>query len=153
MNLLRTATVLSAALAMTLSGCGGKSTPTYTAVEVVVTFNGQPLPNALVTFSPTAAGYGGETVASGITDDTGRATLMVAGKAGAAVGTNRVTVIDAPVPAEARDDTAEAQQKATAYSRGLKNRPIPAKYASVGLTDVTVDVKAGEKEYKIELKR
>jgi hypothetical protein len=89
----------------------------------------------------------------GTTDDAGRAKLSSPGKPGACVGPNKVTVTDAPAPAEVRGDDQEAQRKAGEYKRGLKNRPIPPQYANLAQSDVSVEVKRDQKEYKIDLKR
>src|SRR5262249_2200202 len=91
-----------AAFALLPRGCrGGQRSPTITEAEVVVTTNGQPLANALVTLTPAAPGYAGNAIASGVTDETGKAALSCGGKPGACVGANKVTVIDAPAPEEA----------------------------------------------------
>src|SRR5262245_4883273 len=111
---MRTALAL-AACALLLGGCkGGRRSPTITEAEVVVTINGQPLPNALVTLTPATPGYAGNAIASGVTDESGKAALSCGGKPGACVGANKVTVIDAPAPEEARGDSGEAQAKAAA---------------------------------------
>src|SRR5262245_19002646 len=91
---MRTALAL-AACALLLGGCkGGRRSPTITEAEVVVTINGQPLPNALVTLTPATPGYAGNAIASGVTDESGKAALSCGGKPGACVGANKVTVID-----------------------------------------------------------
>jgi len=150
---IRTALAL-AACALLLGGCkGGRRSPTITEAEVVVTINGQPLPNALVTLTPTTPGYAGNAIASGVTDESGKAVLSCGGKPGACVGANKVTVIDAPAPEEARGDSDQAQVKAAAYQRSLKNRPIPPQYANLAQSDATIEVKQGQKEYKLDLKR
>jgi hypothetical protein len=136
-----------------LAGCGGKSVPTLTEAEVLVMINGQPLPNALVTLTPSAAGLGGDAIASGVTDESGRAKVTAGGKAGACVGKNKVTVVDAPAPEEARGEDGAAQMKAAQYQKSLKNRPIPPQYATLAQSEASVDVKKGQKEYKLELKR
>jgi hypothetical protein len=137
-----------------LAGCGDSIIPTPEPVEceVVVTINGQPLPNAMVTLTPTER-YSGTAIATGVTDETGRAKLMCCGKAGACPGKNSVTVTDPPGSEESRGESAQAQMKATAEAVGLKNRPIPAQYGLLGKSGLSVDVKKDQKEHKVELKR
>jgi hypothetical protein len=140
--------------AFLLAGCGvGRVPPTLTEAEVVVTINGQPLPNALVTLTPASGGYGGEAIATGVTDESGLARLSCGEKAGASVGPNKVTVVDAPPPEAARGDDAAAQAAAEQYRKSLKNRPIPPQYATLAKSDATLDIKPGQKEYKLALKR
>lgn len=147
--------VAALGLVLTLLGCGGggHKTPDLTEAVVVVTLNGQPLPNAEVTFTPSTAGYGPDAISTGVTDDAGRAKLTTGGKPGACVGPNKVTVIDAPPPEDTRSEDQQAQVRASQYMRSLKNRPIPPKYATLAQSDLTVEVKKGQAEYPIELKR
>jgi hypothetical protein len=146
--------VLAAIVLAALAGCNTQSSLDMTEAEVVVTINNQPLPNAQVSLFPSDAKAGPNAIAIGVTDATGRAKLSIGAKPGACVGPNKVTITEAPPPAEARsDDPDEAQRKNAAYAAGLKNRPIPAKYATVAQSDSSIDVKKDQKEYKIDLKR
>jgi hypothetical protein len=140
-------------LAVAGSGCNTQPGADLTEVEVVVTINNQPLPNAEVTLTPNDT-KSSTAKATGVTDANGRAKLSTVGKPGAAVGPYKVTAIDGPPPAEARsDDPDVAQRKDAEYRASLKNRPIPSKYATVAQSDATVEVKKDQKEYKIDLKR
>src|SRR5262245_56716024 len=141
----RSGTVVALALAagvLAAAGCGNRTrTPNRVEAQVVVTINGQVLPNALVTLTPTEAGFGGDAIATGVTDESGRAKLTCGGKPGACAGTNKVTVTEAPMPEEARGEDAGSQAKAAQHQKGLKNRPIPPKYASLAQSDATLDIK------------
>lgn len=144
-------------LAFALFGIVGckesKATPTLTEVEMIVTINGAALPHALVTLTPTDSTFGGNAIASGVTDEAGKVKFQIAGKPGAAVGQNKVTVADPPPPDELRGESPEAQAKLDAYHRSLKNRPIPPKYGVLIQSDATVEIKKDQKDYKLDLKR
>jgi len=141
-------------LTLGIIGCGdGQKTAELVPTEVVVTINNQPLPNALVTLTPTAEGYGSSAIAFGVTDEKGRAKLMCGSKEGACIGTNLVTVADAPPPEDTRGEDAAAQIKGNQYLKGLKNRPIPEKYMSVSKSDLKIEIQKGQTEYTIDLKR
>jgi hypothetical protein len=144
--------VVACAAALWLCGCS-KGPPPIVPVEGVVLLNNQPLPHAEVSFVPMVADLGFEYVATGVTDESGRFRLTCNGRSGACSGESRVIVIDAPVPEEARGMGGDAQAAMAKYYEGLKNRPIPSKYATAASTPLTVTVTAGQTEYKIELKR
>jgi hypothetical protein len=147
--------LLALALVLALGGCGKPSPPPVTDAEVVVLLNGEPLSSALVQFVPMLEHYGAEMNSQGITDNKGRAQLVCAQKQqpGAVVGKHRVLVRDAPGPAGTRGPSATAQQKMADYLASLKNRPIPPEYNDLARTPLSVDVTAGQKTYKLTLKR
>src|SRR5690349_16497067 len=95
--------VLCLPLVLLTCGCG-EAPPRLTEVEGTVLLNEKPLPKALVRFVPEANGPGASLIATGITDDKGhfRLTCDMKNEPGACVGKNRVVVVDAPPPAEAR---------------------------------------------------
>ncbi|OWK42943.1 hypothetical protein FRUB_02542 [Fimbriiglobus ruber] len=139
-------------------GCGDSQSakaPKITPVKVTVKINGQPLPQAKVTFVLTSDKVSGSGTASGVTDDSGQATLTIDGKSGACVGGNAVSVMEGEAP------PAPGAEKGDRHSRGdsskktdnLKNRPIPVQYANAIQSGVKVDVTEGKSEYTIELKR
>jgi hypothetical protein len=130
-------------------GCG-KKPPPIVEVEGRVTLRGQPLPKAEVRFYP-MTGFGGEYIAVGETDEEGRFKLSCLGQPGACACENRVTVTEAPVPAEMRGLSGEAQARVARYRAGLKNRPIPDRYANLAQSPLKVTVTADKKEYNIEL--
>src|SRR5579859_6261562 len=82
-------------------GCGPAAPPPLVPAEGVVMLDGQPLPNAMVTFAPQLSQYGAEMNSWGITDDQGKfqLTCMQKSDPGALAATHKVTVTDAPPPA------------------------------------------------------
>jgi hypothetical protein len=145
-------------LALALLACGcAEAPPRLTEVEGTVLLDNKPLPQALVRFVPEASGPGAALIATGVTDDQGhfRLTCDMKNEPGAVVGKNRVVVIDAPPPAEARGPSGKAQEAAARYLAGLKmkNRPIPQAYSTAAKTPVTVEVKQEQKDYTIKLTR
>jgi hypothetical protein len=145
--------VLAGIAASLAAGCG-TAPPSVTEAEGVVLLNGVPLPKAQVEFAPDLAKFGAEFNSSAVTDDRGRFQLKCAnGQDGAAIASHRIVVTEGPVPEKLRGMSGEAQTGLANYLAGLKNRPIPPQYGAVGRTPLRVEVKAGEKEYKIELTR
>jgi hypothetical protein len=146
MNLLR------AGLLFALLGCSAAAPkmPELTPVEGTVTINGQPLPNAQISFIP-AGDASSAAIATGVSDDNGKFTLTCAGKPGAALGENTVTVIEGPVDEKLRGEDQQGQFASAAEK--LKNRPIPPDYAVAAKSGIKVTVTAGQKDYAIELKR
>ena len=142
------------ALALVLGGCT-KTPPPVTEAEVVVELDGRPLPGALVEFVPELEHFGAEMNSRGVTDDRGRARLVCAQKQqpGAVVGKHRVLVLEGPAPADTRGPSAASQRKYAEYLAGLKNRPIPPDYGTLGKTPLSVEVTAGQKTYKLTLTR
>src|SRR6478672_9632789 len=114
---------LGCAAALVFAGCQ-KKPPQIVPVSGVVLLNGQPLPKAVVRFTPMIQGFGAEYIAEGVTDEQGHFTAVCPGKDGAAAAESRVTVEDAPGPEGSRGMSAEAQAAATRYAESLKNRPI-----------------------------
>jgi hypothetical protein len=146
--------VLCLALALFACGCA-EAPPRLTEVEGTVLLNDKPLPQALVRFVPDTSGPGASLIATGITDDKGHFRLKcdTKGEPGAAVGKNRVVVVNAPAPAEARGLSGKAQEALARYEASLKNRPIPDNYGTAAKTPVVIEVKADQKEYTIKLTR
>jgi hypothetical protein len=76
-------------LSIAATGCGGAKTPRLGRVTGKVTLGGQPLPDALVTFSPTEKG----TQSAGKTGPDGTYTLVYGrGINGAVIGEHTVTI-------------------------------------------------------------
>ena len=134
--------------ALLLPGCS-KAPPPIVPVEGVVLVNNEPLANVQVQFTPMAANLGYESIATGTTDDQGRFQLTCKGQPGACAVRSRVTITEAPMPENVRGNQAEEGK----FHKGLKNRPIPEKYANVAQTPLTIAVTAGQTEYKLELTR
>jgi hypothetical protein len=140
------------AVALALTGCS-KSPPALVPVEGVVTINGLPLPNATVKFVPMLQDFGGEYIATGITDDRGHYRLECLVGPGACACENRVTVAEGPLPEKARGLSAEAQAEMTRDLESRKNRPIPPNYSTAAKTPLVITVGAGRSEYNLELNR
>lgn len=133
-----------------LIGCGGEDVGSVTGK---VTMDGQPLPNAIVTFVPEGGGRTG----TGKTDANGEYKLVFAGGEGATIGKNKVAVTTAPeaveVAAMSSDSPEYAQQamgNASDYNTAKVTEPIPAKYNKN--TELTFEVTSGSNVYDIELK-
>jgi hypothetical protein len=145
-------THMAIAVAFAATGCVS-SPPPIVPVEGVVMLNNQPLPHAQIQFIPMAQGLGAEYIATGTTDENGRFTLTCKGQPGACACENRVVVLEATPPDEARGQSAKAQVEMSRFYNDLKNRPIPAQYETVAKTPLAITVAAGQGEYKVELKR
>lgn len=148
------------ALALLLSGCGGggegaakreKTLP----VSGKVTYRGQPVTGATVTFSPgqdpnRKAGFA-------VTDDNGNYTIgtYVVGD-GAIEGTYFVTVSKAMPTTVRQPDPPEDQYVPPEDMPPVKTGPpvqmIPAKYATSTSSGLTFEVKVGNDKFDIELK-
>lgn len=75
-----------------VTGCGGGSELDVGEVTGVVTLDGKPLPNAVVTFVPKAGGPSGV----GTTDAEGKYQLLTVEEAGAVVGEHLVSIVCVP---------------------------------------------------------
>jgi hypothetical protein len=143
------ATLAAAGIVAGGAGCQ-KSPPPIVEVTGVVTLRGKPLPKAEIRFMPALSGFGGEFMAIGHTDDSGRYRLQCCtGALGACAVENTVTVTEAPVPEELRADG--RQREAAEYRKSLKNRPIPPRYANLVQTPLLIAVTADSSEYDIAL--
>ena len=125
-------------LSTLLAGCGGAPTPSNVGrVSGHVTLEGQPLPSALVTFSPVEQGA---TSSLGRTDEDGNYTLVYAqGVDGAHIGQHRVSI----TTFDEGDPDGDPPRPAVAEK-------VPAKYNYQ--TELTADVKAGENSIDFPLK-
>lgn len=140
------------AVVLFLVGCA-KKPPSFTAAEGSVKYLGQPLAHVQVQFIPMLADFGAEFNSVGITDENGHFTLSCGDQPGAAVCKHRVVIAEGPLPAAARGQTEKAQATFSEYMSKLKNRPIPAKYATVSQTPLEVEVSADKSTYDLELSR
>ncbi|VTS08882.1 DUF4198 domain-containing protein [Tuwongella immobilis] len=138
----------------TATGCGGgKSQAEFTPATITVFLGGQPLPNATVILTPADPNLATDAISQGVTDDKGVAKLGAGAQNGAAIGLNRVTVNEGPVPEEARSENPDEQLKAAQFMAKLKNRPIPPRYGNVVQGKLELEIKKGQTEYKLELTR
>ena len=148
----RSATFLVLGIA-TAIGCGKPAPPPRVPVSGIVRIEGQPVPSAVVTFYPAFEGFGGELIAEGVTDGSGRYTLAGPIGAGACVGKHRVTVADAPTPEDAREQSVEAQRRMQAFLKTLTNRPIGTAFGTLATTPLEVEVRVEGGQYDLELTR
>jgi hypothetical protein len=137
------------------AGCGGGGRPPVTEVEGIVLLNGTPLPSAQVEFLPELSKFGAEMNSSAITDDKGRFKLTCSYNQlpGAVIGKHRVTVSEAPAPQEFRGMDGASQEGYAKYVTGLRNRPIPPEYGTVGRTPLVIEVTPDKKDYEVKLIR
>ena len=69
------------------------------------------------------------------------------------VGKHKVLVSEAPADESMRGMDGASQERYTRYIQGLRNRPIPPQYGSVGKTPLVIEVTPDKKEYEIKLTR
>lgn len=133
-------TILAAiALLFPLFGCGGSNTLDLAPVTGKVTYNGQPLDHGSVVFMPSGETRGPQ--ASGAIQSDGTFTMKTTGKAGAVVGSHKVTV--------------QCRRKVTpeeARNLVVGELLIPKQYTQVNSTPLEINVKPGRNELPIELK-
>lgn len=144
----------SAALLLVVSSGCDPRVPPIVPVSGTVYLDGQPLPFARVEFVPDLKHFGAETNSFAVTDENGHFSLvcMLQQQPGAVVANHHVLVME-HTPDEMRGMSARAQQQLAEYQAKLKNRPIPDFYAMVSQSPVTVEVKAGQETYDIQLTR
>jgi hypothetical protein len=153
--MIRLFTALAACALVGVACLGCSKGPELGSVSGVVTMDGQPLPNAVVTFVPVAGGR----AAAGQTDANGQYTLVFVGTTGALVGQHRVSVTTAPKAqgsAPSGKMTEEEYQKQaaggtdpSAYDKAQVVEPIPERYNTK--TELVKEVKAGQNTINLEL--
>ena len=126
-------------LALFLGGCREKSLVKTLPVTGVVSFQGQPLPNAVVTFYPESG-----RPASGITNSQGEFSLSTFGaQDGAVIGMHKATVSE-PAPEMKEGDYSLPEEKPPRF---------PAKYTDPRQSGLQFEVKPdAENKITIELK-
>jgi len=144
---------LCSLILIAVAGCD--SGPPTGAVTGIVTMDGKPLTNAIVSFVPQA---GGQT-AIGKTDSSGKYELYRRGERGALIGTHTivVTTVQEPVaaaPSISSDSEEYAKQAAgggnpSDYNQAIVKEPIPARYNKQ--STLVMEVKAGENQIDLEL--
>jgi len=143
-NILRLTT-----LALLLAGCGGVSdAPKLAPVQGTASWQGKPLENASVVFTPESG-----PIAVGNTDAQGAFVLTTHGKTGASLGAHRVTIAAfEPVKTPASAPTAPAGPDGE-IAPPLKSR-IPVKYTDLKQTDLkaTVVQDSGSNDFRFDLK-
>lgn len=146
-------TFLLAFACLGVLGCGAGG-PATAPVTGKVTMDGDPVPNALVTFVAKDKG----SAATGMTDASGQYSLSTAGKEGAILGSYTVKVTSTQAPAasatEVRSDSAEYANMATgdyaaqSEAQSVKEA-IPAKYNSK--SELTCEVTSGSNTFDIAM--
>jgi hypothetical protein len=138
-----------AALPVFVLGCGGGASGYNTSVEGVVTLDGQPLGNVVVSFVPNSQGEVQLPVSMARTDEHGRFKLQCkrngsTEEPGAVFGTHVVLVTE-PTERKARSDDPAAPGPAAAKKR------VPTRYGFPGTTPLTVEVTAEKHDYPLSL--
>ncbi|GAB4136480.1 carboxypeptidase-like regulatory domain-containing protein [Thermopirellula anaerolimosa] len=133
-----------------LLGC--QKGPKTGTVEGVVTMDGQPLANVLVTFTPVEGGM----ASTGTTDDSGKYSLVYPGGKGAVVGKHKVSVRTLPKAQAAAEVSSDDPSYEAAYSGGAQSpnttasaEPIPPKYNVQ--TELEFEVKSGRNTIDLPL--
>ncbi|AMV20788.1 hypothetical protein [Planctomyces sp. SH-PL14] len=143
----RTTSVLTGLLAVVvLTGCGGgpkTDRPATVPAHGVVTYRGEPVPEAVVVFQPSAHKY----AAAATTDAEGKFDLKAfPPESGAVPGAYRVTLMKI-----SQDDV--VYEKKARRSVPQPKSLIPAKYADPTKSGLTVEISAeGAEELRFELK-
>src|SRR5205807_1087600 len=124
------------------AGCG-KAPPAIVPVEGTITVNEQPLPNALVTFTPQLSNWGAEMTSYGETDEKGHfsVTCRYNNAPGAVVGKHLVGLGE-KAPLEARNQDVVSARRAAEKLAKLPNRPIPPGSGPGGA--IELEVKKGQ---------
>jgi hypothetical protein len=139
-------------LAAALSGCGGGDELNVGEVEGVVTLDGKPLPNAVVTFTPKAGGPSGV----GKTDADGNYQLLTVNDLGAVVGEHTVSIVCVPAPGESNPSAGHGAE----FEKAMAGRPdhnppkpatkVPERYNTQ--SELVEQVEAGSNEINFDLK-
>ena len=140
-----------AGLAFVLLICGCFGSASETSVNGVLTIDGLPMENVLVTFHPAADPDAKKLIGSGTTNADGEFTLKRDGgeESNLDVGNYSVTLTEGAIPDSiaASEDPLAAQT----YALSLGHRPLPVVYARHVDTPLKVDVVGGKTIYSIEI--
>ena len=133
--------VLLCVVGVSVIGCGRSDIPELGTVSGIVTLNNEPLPNAIVNFSPTAAGR----PSTAETDSEGRYSLLyLTDVDGAVVGEHTVTV--EKIVSEEEDNLSDDPADLEPGQELPKQLPASASDGSI-----FKDVAAGHNDIDIEL--
>lgn len=132
-----------------LAGCS-KNPGVYATVTGVVTHNGAPVDNAKVTFHSTAQVEGKPgTVASALTDSTGKYLIATVGKEpGIPPGLYKVTI----TKLDAKGAPPEGWDAGQAEASGAGVNQLPKDYENPATTKLSVTLEPGKNEKNWELK-
>ena len=145
--------VVGCLLCLASLGCGPGG-PAAGDVTGVVTLDGKPLTNSLVTFSPEAGGP----ASTGKTDAEGKYELYRIEGKGAVLGKHKVSVTtlqEAAAAAAMSSDSADYAKQAmggaaTDYNKAAVVERIPARYNAQ--TELSFEVKSGDNTANFDLK-
>jgi hypothetical protein len=136
-----------------LAGCSGG--PKIVPVSGMVRLNGEPYPNAIVTFQPLGEGKLDESLgrgSSGKTGPDGRYTLVYDGeRPGATAGRHRVRICtDLGAGGQAKDDRSESDPN---WRPGRNSEPIPPEWHDLSQKEFSVPAGGTDKaDFNIETK-
>jgi hypothetical protein len=138
-----------AALPVFVLGCGNGASGYNNSVEGVVTLDGQPLGNVVVSFVPNSPSEAQSPVSTARTDEQGRFKLQCkrngsTDEPGAVLGTHIVLVTEQMTERNTnRDDTA---------AKGpASKKKVPSRYGFPGTTPLTLEVTAEKHDYPLSL--
>lgn len=140
-------------LALSLLICGCFGSASETSVNGILTIDGQPMENVLVTFHPAADPDAKKLIASGTTNADGEFSLKRDGgdESSLAVGSYSVTLTEGAIPdsiAVSKDPLA-----AQTYLLSLGHRPLPVVYGRHVDTPLKVDVVGGKTSYALAIQK
>ena len=125
--------------AIGLAGCGGSTMPKIYPVTGTVTWKGEPLADATVSFVPSVGAP-----SDGKTDAQGKFTIMTNGKPGARAGACKVTVSKFAGPAPSMPAAPKPEDMMKMYEKKKKGEvekgEIPAKYGRPDTSGLTAEV-------------
>jgi hypothetical protein len=131
------AAALAVAFLTLALGCSGGRKTALAAVTGKITVDGQPLTSGQVSFVPTSKDVEKSGLSAGTIDSSGNYTIYTDGKAGAPVGTYKITVTPAMMP------TADGKPP---------TMPFNQKYRDIASTTLTKEVIASPEAGRYDLK-
>ena len=137
--------------ALLICGCFGSTSET--PVNGTLTIDGLPFENVLVSFHPATDPDAKNLIASGVTNIDGEFTLAREDgeEFSIGVGTYLVTLTEGTLPERVTESNEPLA--AQTFLLSLKHRPLPVIYARHVDTPLTVDVRAGQTSYPLEIEK
>jgi hypothetical protein len=126
---------------------GCDMSPRLYPVTGTVTYQNGPVEGANVQFVPTQG-----ISATGVTDASGKFSLMTAGKPGAAAGDYKVTVSKVSSGGTSTAATPDDMKKMQAGGNMERKSALPEVYGSIHTTTLTATVKSGDNDIPLVLK-
>lgn len=135
--------LICSALLLSLVGCGGgvADAPKLAEVKGTVTYNGNPVAGANVTFMVEK-----KPISVGTTDASGKFMMTTGGRKGAPVGSAKVGIVKASKQASAAtpdmkpDDMRKMQMEQMGKSKTAEKPEIPLKYSNPATSNLTAEV-------------